>query len=78
MPFAPDERQVLLGAKFVGPMVVQRLEEAGFHDLASLAAADAGAICRGTAAALGASCWANSPQARRAVENAIAAARAAG
>ncbi|MDO5612663.1 MAG: hypothetical protein Q4G14_05400 [Paracoccus sp. (in: a-proteobacteria)] len=78
MRFAPGERQVLPGAKFVGPMVVQRLEEAGFCGLASLAKADAETICRGTAAALGTTCWANSPQARRAVENAIAAARAAG
>lgn len=66
-----------MAAPLVGPEVVQRLEEAGFSDLSTLARADAGAVCAEVAASLGASCRANSPQARRAIENAIAVARAA-
>lgn len=77
MPFPKDQRAVLLAARFVGPVVVQRLEEAGFHDVTDLAAADPEAVCRAVAVALGSSCWGNSPQARAAVANAVAAARAA-
>ena len=75
--FSANDRASLMAAPFVGPRVVQRLEEAGFSDLAALARADAGVICAQIAASLGTSCWANSPQARRAIENAIAVARAA-
>ena len=39
MPFTPHEREALLSARFVGPTVVQRLEEIGFGDMSSLAAA---------------------------------------
>ncbi len=77
MGFSAEDRAALVAAPFVGPKVVQRLEEAGFSDLASLARADARAICAGVSASLGTTCWANSPQARRAIENAIAVARAA-
>lgn len=77
MPFSPAERETLLAAHLVGPTVVRRLEEAGFHDLATLARADARAICVATAAALGSNCWSNSPRARQSIENAIAAAKAA-
>ncbi len=75
MPFSATERQTLLAAHLVGPTVVQRLEEAGFHDLATLARADAREICVSTAAALGSNCWSNSPRAQQAIENAIAAAK---
>ena len=39
MSFTPHEREALLSARFVGPTVVQRLEEIGFGDMSSLAAA---------------------------------------
>ncbi len=77
MPFSAPERETLLAAYLVGPTVVQRLEEAGFHDLATLARADARAICIATATALGSNCWSNSPRAQQAIENAITAARGA-
>lgn len=77
MGFSAPERAALIAAPFVGPKVVDRLEEAGFSDLASLALADAEVICRGVSASLGTTCWANSPQARKAVQNAIAVAQGA-
>ena len=76
MPFAADERAVLLAVKGVGPTVVQRLEQVGIEDLAALARQDAGAVCAAASAMLGSTCWRNSPQARGAIAAAIAAARA--
>ena len=76
MPFAADERAVLLAVKGVGPTVVQRLEQVGIEDLAVLARQDAGAVCAAASALVGSTCWRNSPQARGAIAAAIAAARA--
>ncbi len=76
MAFNEPERQVLLGVKGVGPTVVQRLEQMGVEDLAGLAVQDAGAICAAASAAVGSTCWKNSPQGRATIEGAIAAARA--
>ena len=76
MPFAADERAVLLAVKGVGPTVVQRLEQVGIEDLAALARQDAGAICAAASALVGSTCWRNSPQARGAIAAAIVAARA--
>ena len=76
MPFAADERAVLLAVKGVGPTVVQRLEQVGIEDLAALARQDAGAICAAASALVGSTCWRNSPQARGAIAAAIEAARA--
>ena len=73
--FAPDERTRLLAVRGVGPRVVERLEEIGIASLADLAIASAPDICGRTAAILGATCWKNSPQARAAMEAAIACAR---
>ncbi len=75
MSFSPSERQALLGVKGVGPTVVARLEQLGFASLAALAAADAPTITAQAAAMLGASCWKNSPQARAAIQGAIALAQ---
>lgn len=76
MPFAADERAVLLAVKGVGPTVVQRLEQVGIEDLAALARQDADAVCAAASALVGSTCWRNSPQARGAIAAAIAAARA--
>ena len=75
MAFSADERAVLLAVKGVGPTVVQRLEQVGIEDLAALARQDAGAVCAAASAMLGSTCWRNSPQARSAVETAIALAQ---
>lgn len=75
MPFPPEERKVLLGVKGVGPTVVARLEQMGFESLAHLSKADARDIVSRASAIVGSSCWKNSPQARAAIQAAIALAQ---
>ncbi|MDD2054735.1 helix-hairpin-helix domain-containing protein [Pseudomonas putida] len=75
MPFPPDERQALLAVKGVGPTVVGRLEQMGFDSLAQLSEADALDIVTQASALVGSSCWKNSPQARAAIQAAIALAK---
>lgn len=75
--FADDERVALLAVKGVGPTVLARFEQLGIASLATLAEADVDALLRRIAAHVGSSCWRNSPQARRAAEGAVAAARRA-
>lgn len=74
MPFSSSEREFLLAVRGVGPTVISRLEQLGFSSLRQLAAADATTILHDAAALVGSSCWKNSPQARAAIEAAIAAA----
>lgn len=75
MAFNEHERNQLLALKGVGPTVLQRLEQLGYHNLAQLAEADAGHIVQAAASLVGSSCWKNSPQARAAIQAAIAHAR---
>ncbi|ONG50062.1 Pathogenicity locus [Pseudoroseomonas deserti] len=77
MPFDPEARARLLAVKGVGPTVLARLEQAGLDSLALLARQEPAAVNALIAARLGATCWRNSPQARAAIDGAIAAARAA-
>ena len=77
MKFTPDERATLLAVKGVGPKVIERLEQMGFSNLGQLAEADANDILAQGASLSGSSCWKNSPQAKSAVESAMAAALAA-
>jgi len=58
MRFAEHERDALLALKGVGPAVIGRLEQLGYHSLAGL---------RGATALSGSTCWRNSPQARAAI-----------
>jgi hypothetical protein len=74
MRFEPEERSALLSVKGVGPKVVERLEQMGFASLVQLADADATDILAQGAALTGSSCWKNSPQAKAAIQAAIAAA----
>ncbi|AXV22009.1 MULTISPECIES: Pathogenicity locus [Aeromonas] len=77
--FSPQERALLLGVKGVGPSVIGRLEQLGYHTLAGLAGlaeADTTHIVQMVASMLGSTCWQNSPQARSAIDGAIALARA--
>ncbi|WP_368194791.1 helix-hairpin-helix domain-containing protein [Aeromonas sp. R2-2] len=74
--FGPTERAMLLGVKGVGPTVIRRLEQLGYHTLAGLAEADTTHIVQLVASMLGSTCWQNSPQARSAIDGAIALARA--
>lgn len=77
MPFSEEERQVLLAVKGVGGTVIQRFEALGIESLAQLAGCDSRQILEQVASMLGSSCWKNSPQARGAVEAAIAMAQRA-
>ena len=75
MPFPPEERKALLTVKGVGPTVVARLEQMGIESLSQLGRAHALDIVSRASSIVGSSCWKNSPQARRAIEAAIAMAR---
>ena len=75
MPFPAQERKALLALKGVGPAVLNRFEQMGLESLAQLAKANALDIVSKASALTGSSCWKNSPQARAAVESAIALAR---
>lgn len=74
--FGSTEQALLLGVKGVGPSVIGRLEQLGYHTLAGLAEADTTHIVQMVASMLGSTCWQNSPQARSAIDGAIALARA--
>jgi predicted RecB family nuclease len=76
MPFPDKERAALLAVKGVGPTVISRLEQMGLDRLSKLAKSDAQTICAEAAGLVGSTCWNNSPQARKAIEAAITAARA--
>lgn len=67
MPFSLDERTALLALKGVGPTVMTRLEQMGIESLAELRKSDVGDILDRASAALGSTCWKNSPQARAAI-----------
>lgn len=75
MPFSPEERKALLGVKGVGPTVVARLEQMGFASLDQLSEANALDIVSQASAIVGSTCWKNSPQARAAIQAAIALAK---
>ncbi|MGS3140728.1 helix-hairpin-helix domain-containing protein [Aeromonas sanarellii] len=73
--FSAEERALLLAVKDVGPTVIGRLEQLGYHSLSALADADTDHIVKLVASMLGSTCWQNSPQARGAIDGAIALAR---
>ena len=73
--FTPEERLRLLAIKGIGPKVITRLEQLGFGSLAKLRAADAGEVVYAASTLTNTTCWRNSPQARAAIEAAIAFAR---
>lgn len=75
MPFSPAEQQALLALKGVGPTVLARLEQLGYGSFARLREVSATDITAQAASLLGSTCWQNSPQARAAIEAAIARAR---
>nr|WP_300308954.1 helix-hairpin-helix domain-containing protein [Halomonas sp.] len=75
MAFSNVEREQLLALKGVGPLVVARLEQIGIDCFAVLAGSDVEKVLADISAMLGATCWRNSPQARGAIESAVALAR---
>jgi len=75
MSFSAEERHALLGVKGIGVTVVTRLEQIGFESLAQLSQANALDIVSQAPAIVGSTCWKNSPQARAAIQAAIALAK---
>lgn len=71
MPFTPKERAALLELKGVGPTVITRLEQMGIESLAALSESNINDILARASAALGSTCWKNSPQARAAITAAV-------
>ena len=78
MPFSLDERTALLALKGVGPTVIARLEQMGITSLGELEKSDVDDILAQASAALGSTCWKNSPQARAAITAAVALAKGLG
>ena len=77
MPFSLEERTALLALKGVGPTVITRLEQMGIESMDELAKAEVEDILAQASAALGSTCWKNSPQARAAIAAAVELAKAA-
>ena len=75
MPFLPSERKSLLAVKGVGPTVVARLEQMGYESLSHLSKANVLDIVSKASSIVGSTCWKNSPQARAAIQSAIALAQ---
>ena len=76
MPFSPSEHAALLALKGVGPTVIARLEQMGIDSLAVLGAANVSEILAQASAAVGSTCWKNSPQAKAAITAAVEFAKA--
>ncbi|KXI30362.1 helix-hairpin-helix domain-containing protein [Paraglaciecola hydrolytica] len=76
MAFSKAEREALLTVKGVGPTVIKRFEEIGIDSFAKLATSQVDTIADVVASMLKTTCWKNSPQAKSAIEAAIARAQA--
>ena len=72
MPFTSEQISALLQLPYVGKTVIQRLQEVGLDDVATLASSDVGEVLEIIAAHLHSSCWKNSPQAKQSIHNVIA------
>lgn len=77
MGFTPQEKNALLEEKGVGPTVIKRFEEIGIDSLEQLSNYHADDIAEMVASMLQTTCWKNSPQAKAAIEAAIARAKKA-
>ncbi len=71
MAFSSQEKDLLLATPYVGPKVIERLEEIGIDNFSKLQKADVEIITNLVAEMLGTTCWKNSPQAKKAIQNAI-------
>lgn len=67
MGFSKEQKEELLTVKYVGETVVKRFEQIGINSLEDLAKSSVEEITD----ILGSTCWKNSPQAKKAVQNAI-------
>ncbi len=75
MPFNQKEKKLLLETAYVGPKVIERLEEIGIDNFKKLSQTSVEAITSIVSQMLGSTCWKNSPQSKRAISNAIETAR---
>jgi len=75
MNFNDEEKTLLLQVKGVGPTVVKRFEEIGIHSFSELKRYNAEEIANRVADMLHTTCWKNSPQAKSAINGAIALAK---
>ena len=71
MPFLKEEKEELLKVKYVGETVIKRFEQIGIDSLEKLSNSSVEEITGIVSDILGSSCWKNSPQAKKAVSNAI-------
>lgn len=71
MSFSKEEKQKLLEVKFVGETVIRRFEQIGIDSLEALSKSSVEEITDIVSDILGSTCWKNSPQAKKAVQNAI-------
>ncbi len=76
MPFPKEQKEKLLKVKYVGETVVKRFEQMGINSLEDLSKSSVEEITDVVSDILGSSCWKNSPQAKKAVSNAIEFAQA--
>ena len=59
MPFSDEEAQSLLAVKGIGKTVLQRLQQMGLDDIATLAAADVDDVLKQGTKLTGSTCWKN-------------------
>ena len=71
MTFSPPERRLLLNTPRIGPVVVRRLEDAGFDSITVLRQAGVAQVVGMISLQVGSVAWANR---RRALEAAVATA----
>ena len=71
MSFTEEQTQSLLAVKGIGKTVLQRLQQMGLDDVATLAAADLDNVLEQGEKLTGSTCWKNSPQAKAAIAAAI-------
>lgn len=68
MPFPLTEHNALMALKGIEPTVISRLEQMGIDSFAVLRKANTSDILAQASAAVGSTCWKNSPQASAAIE----------
>jgi hypothetical protein len=71
MAFSKEQKEELLKVKYVGETVVKRFEQIGINSLEDLSKSSVEEITDIVSDILGSTCWKNSTQAKKAVQNAI-------
>lgn len=75
MSFSAREKELLLETPYVGPKVIERLEEIGIDNFKKLSNSSVETITACVSEMLEVTCWKNSPQAKMAIRNAIETAK---